>query len=169
MKICSLFTGICLSVPALGETVVVTQNALGYLPADIRVEVGDTVRWEWTNGSHDVASGANCVEDGIFYGLLRQSNPVFEYVVEESLAGQTVEYHCTVANHCGFGMVGFLVVDGATTPCLGDINGDQSVTFDDVLELLAAWGDIDPDKDIDGSGAVDFGDLVSTLANWGPC
>ncbi|MBL22027.1 MAG: hypothetical protein CMJ37_04200 [Phycisphaerae bacterium] len=169
MKIYSLFTGICLSIPAFGETVVVTQNGLDYLPADIRVKVGDTVRWEWTNGNHDVACGANCVEDGIFYGLLNESNPVFEYVVEESLAGQTVEYHCTVANHCGFGMVGFLVVDGATTPCLGDINGDQSVTFDDVLELLAAWGDIDPDKDIDGSGAVDFGDLVSTLANWGPC
>ena len=169
MKICSLFTGICLSVPALGETVVVTQNALGYLPADIRVEVGDTVRWEWTNGSHDVASGANCVEDGIFYGLLRQSNPVFEYVVEESLAGQTVEYHCTVANHCGFGMVGFLIVGDLNPPCDCDVNGDQAVTFDDLLLLLASWGDFDPDKDCDGSGTVDFGDVLGALANWGPC
>jgi hypothetical protein len=55
------------------------------------------------------------------------------------------------------------------TPCPGDINGDQAVTFDDILELLASWGDIDPDKDVDGSGTVDFGDLVGTLANWGPC
>ena len=169
MKICSLLSAVCLSVPALGETVVVTQNGLDYLPPEIRVEVGDTVRWEWTNGNHDVASGGNCVEDGFFYGLLGQSNPVFEYVVEESLAGQTVEYHCTVGNHCGFGMVGFLIVGAGATPCPGDINGDQAVTFDDVLLLLSSWGNIDPDKDVDGSGVVDFGDVLGTLANWGPC
>ena len=49
------------------------------------------------------------------------------------------------------------------------INGDQAVTFADVLELLGAWGSNEPDKDVDGNGVVDFNDLVGTLANWGPC
>ena len=169
MKNLSLLCVLSLVAPVLGDTVIVTQNGLDYMPSEVLVEVGDTVRWEWNNGNHDVASGANCSEDGIFFGLLNTANPVFEFVVEESLDGQTVEYHCTVANHCGLGMVGYLIVGDVNPPCPGDINGDQAVTFDDILELLGSWGSSDPDKDIDGSGTVDFGDLVGALANWGPC
>ena len=169
MKYLSLLFAVSLGAPSLADTVVIAQNGLGYFPLEARVEVGDTVRWEWSNGTHDVASGANCSEDGVFYGLLRNSSPVFEYVVEESLAGQTVEYHCTVGNHCGFGMFAYLVVGDVSDSCPGDVNGDQAVTFADVLELLGAWGSNEPDKDVDGNGVVDFNDLVGTLANWGPC
>jgi hypothetical protein len=53
----------------------------------------------------------------------------------------------------------------------GDLNGDGSVNFGDMLELLAAWGPCDPPPgacpaDFDGSGAVDFADLVQLLAAW---
>ena len=169
MKHLSLLLAFSFTLPSLADTIVITQNGFDYSPFEAQVQVGDTVRWVWTNGTHDVASGANCTEDGGFYGLLSQSSPRFDYVVEESLAGQTVEYHCTVGNHCGFGMFAYLIVGDVNTPCPGDVNGDQAVTFDDVLLLLASWGDIDPDKDVDGSGTVDFGDLLGTLANWGPC
>ena len=169
MKTISLLCALSLAAPVLGDTVIVTQNGLDYSPPEVVVEVGDMVRWEWTNGNHNVASGADCSVDGMFFGLLNRTNPAFEYVVEESLAGQTVEYHCTVANHCGFGMVAYLIVGDENPPCPGDINGDQAVTFDDILALLGSWGSSDPDKDVDGNGTVDFGDLVATLANWGPC
>lgn len=169
MRLSSFILAASIAVPATSETIVITQNGFDYSPFEASVQVGDTVRWEWSNGTHDVTSGADCSEDGLFFGLLRTSNPVFEYVVEESLAGQTVEYHCSVGNHCGFGMLAYLIVGDVNEPCPGDVNGDQAVTFDDLLEILASWGSDDAAKDVDGSGTVDFGDLLGTLANWGPC
>ena len=64
-----LFTA-SFTVPSLADTVVIAQNGLDYFPREAQVEVGDTVRWEWSNGTHDVASGANCSEDGVFYGVV---------------------------------------------------------------------------------------------------
>ena len=53
----------------------------------------------------------------------------------------------------------------ATLP--GDINGDGTVDVEDLLLLLAAWGDCtDCPEDLDGSGAVDVDDLLILLANW---
>ena len=40
----------------------------------IPVKVGDTIRWVWNNGAHDVASGSSCMPDGLFYGLLDLEN-----------------------------------------------------------------------------------------------
>ena len=57
-------------------------------------------------------------------------------------------------------------------PCTGDIDGNGFVAFNDVLELLAAWGACPPGDcaaDLDGSGAVDFSDLLTVLAVYGPC
>jgi hypothetical protein len=53
--------------------------------------------------------------------------------------------------------------------CPEDINGSGSVDIDDLLAVLAAWGENDPDADIDGSGMVDVDDLLLLLAAWGPC
>ena len=140
------------TLPSLADTVVITQNGLDYFPREAQVEVGDTVRgngpmaptmWHLEQIARKTVAFMDCSASQV---------PVFEYVVEESLAGQTVEYHCTVGNHCGFGMFAYLIVGDVNPPCAGDVNGDQAVTFDDVLLLLASWGDIDPDKDVDGSG-----------------
>ncbi len=53
--------------------------------------------------------------------------------------------------------------------CLADLDGDGDVDFDDLLRVLAAWGDKGGPEDLDGSGTVDFGDLLIVLASWGPC
>ena len=51
-----------------------------------------------------------------------------------------------------------------------DLTGDDRVTFDDVVRLLAAWGPCDEcPEDLDGSGAVDVGDIIELLAGWGTC
>lgn len=52
----------------------------------------------------------------------------------------------------------------------GDIDGDGTVGFADVLAVLAAWGPC-PAKgacpaDLDGDGVVAFADLLLVLANW---
>lgn len=48
----------------------------------------------------------------------------------------------------------------------GDINGDETVGFDDLLLLLAAWDSNSPDEDLSGDGTVGFDDLLILLANW---
>ena len=51
-----------------------------------------------------------------------------------------------------------------------DINSDSSVSFDDLLLLLAAWGPCPAcTADIDGDGDVGFSDLLALLDAWGPC
>jgi T5SS/PEP-CTERM-associated repeat protein len=54
----------------------------------------------------------------------------------------------------------------------GDVNGDGVVDTEDLLLLLAAWGDCpDPPEecpaDFSGDGVVDTADLLALLANWG--
>jgi hypothetical protein len=52
--------------------------------------------------------------------------------------------------------------------CPGDVDCDEVVGFDDLLMLLAEWGQWSH-ADIDGSGVTDFGDLLLVLAAWGDC
>ena len=122
----------------------------------------------------EVPSGIATPRDGeelrhIVVESATRNEPILARGAGTSLAGQTVEYHCSVGNHCGFGMVAYLIVGDVNEPCPGDVNGDQAVTFNDLLEILASWGSDDAAKDVDGSGTVDFGDVLGTLANWGPC
>jgi len=54
-------------------------------------------------------------------------------------------------------------------PCMGDLDGDQSVGFGDLLLLLTAWGPGCSGADLDGDGLVGFNDLLLLLTAWGPC
>lgn len=60
-------------------------------------------------------------------------------------------------------------VEGA--PCAEDFDGDGMVGFNDVIDLLANWGDCEPPCrwDLDADGVVGFDDLIQVLAAWGPC
>ncbi len=52
----------------------------------------------------------------------------------------------------------------------GDADGNGSVDFDDLNEVLANWGtSVTPglNGDVNGDGVVDFDDLNEVLANWG--
>ncbi len=54
--------------------------------------------------------------------------------------------------------------------CAGDVDGNFSVDFQDVLAILSAWGMCPGcDEDLDDNGIVSFADLVILLGNWGPC
>ncbi|MCP3905827.1 MAG: hypothetical protein GY715_19555 [Planctomycetes bacterium] len=56
-------------------------------------------------------------------------------------------------------------------PCPEDLNGNDSVDFADILEIIAAWGPCPPQcpEDLDGSGDVGFGDILTVIGAWGPC
>lgn len=53
-------------------------------------------------------------------------------------------------------------------PCLGDCNGDDTVNVDDVLNMIANYGQ-PSDCDTNGDGIIDVNDLLDLIGNWGPC
>ena len=53
--------------------------------------------------------------------------------------------------------------------CVGDINGNGSVEFEDLLTLLSSWDSESPAADLDGSGTVEFNDLLMLLSAYGDC
>lgn len=57
--------------------------------------------------------------------------------------------------------------------CLADVNGDELVDVDDLLVVLAAWGQTGSPGlpgDADWSGVVDVADILIVLDAWGtPC
>jgi hypothetical protein len=60
------------------------------------------------------------------------------------------------------------------TDCVGDINGDSTIGFPDLLHVLSNWGPCPAPPlpcpgDFNGDGAIGFADLLQVLSNWGPC
>ena len=52
----------------------------------------------------------------------------------------------------------------------GDVNGDGIVNTEDLLLLLAAWGECQGcPEDLNGDGVVNTTDLLALLAAWGEC
>jgi hypothetical protein len=54
-------------------------------------------------------------------------------------------------------------------PCEGDVTGDDQVGVDDLLLIVANFGQATPDGDANGDGVVDTTDILLALAQWGPC
>ena len=53
--------------------------------------------------------------------------------------------------------------------CPADLDGDGDIGFNDLVRVLAAWGNEGGAEDLDGDGIVRFEDVVLLLAAWGPC
>jgi plastocyanin len=77
-----------------------------FSPATVTIKSGQTVRWTWVNGAHDVVSGPNCAGDGKFKsGPVAGAPNTFDFKFDT--AG-TFEYFCTP--HCQMGMKGTIIV-----------------------------------------------------------
>ena len=79
----------------------------------LNIEVGDTVRWTWTQGVHTVTSGTGAADpqSGVLFDAPSTSaDPVFEYVFNN--AG-TFHYYCIP--HEGDNMRGIVVVTPGTS------------------------------------------------------
>jgi len=161
---------VCGAPLALAEIHEVQQMGKEFIPREISVTPGDTVRWIWNDGFHTVTSGENCEFDGLYFNEpLWSNNPIVDWDVPEDFSGD-VPYLCTP--HCGVDMVGMISVE-ITPDCPGDIDNSGDVDFDDLLVVLSGYGPC-PKKgecpgDIDDSGDVDFDDLLVVLSNYGPC
>mgnify|MGYP006218143211 CR=1 FL=1 len=56
-----------------------------------------------------------------------------------------------------------------SAPCLGDLDGNNTVDVIDILLLINSWGQLNDPADVDGSGAVGVGDLLVLVDAWGIC
>ena len=53
--------------------------------------------------------------------------------------------------------------------CGSDFNSDGNVDVEDLLQLIAAWGNAGGAEDLDGDGNVGVNDLLILIAAWGVC
>ena len=80
---------------------------------------------------------------------------------------------CTDPTACNFNPAatvddGSCEYDSCGNNCVGDLDGDGSVTVGDLLELLANFGCVEAcESDIDGDGSVSVSDLLALLAVFG--
>ncbi len=103
-------------LPAGQTTHSVSVSGLSFSPQDLKIDLGDTVRWVWGNGLHNVESGVNGIPDGAFTSgvPVAQQGNVFSVVFDPAFlaahphSGNAYPYYCVV--HLGFGMTGTVTV-----------------------------------------------------------
>jgi plastocyanin len=83
---------------AESNVVGVTIDQNDFSPQQITVKVGQTVRWTWAGGDHNVVSGTGCKQDDSFRSGAPQAGGTFEKKFDT--AG-TLPYFCEV--HCSAG------------------------------------------------------------------
>ncbi|WP_255151786.1 halocyanin domain-containing protein [Halorarius halobius] len=139
-------------------------GAFGFGPPVVRVDPGTTVRWTWTQGSHNVVA-----KDGRFESPM-QSEGSFERTFET--AG-VAKYYC--APHKAMGMKGAVVVGdrevtlpGGATPTPSSDEGDEGTagetrSFDG---WLAETDNYDGVRDLRGNSEVTV--EVGAEGNGGP-
>lgn len=97
----------------------ITQSGFSFSPSTLTVNVGDVVRWVWTEGEHTTTSKTIPVGAQLWNSPLNSSNTSFEYTV--TVAG-TYNYKCTP--HETMGMVGSFTAIGAT-----EVNSERITDF----------------------------------------
>ncbi len=178
----STFLGIAAAVvlatnspAAIVDVTVGPGGAVVFSPADIIINVGDTVRWTWDSGGHNVGSGLPGNPTPFFLsGPLAPAGTVFEVLFDQAfldanpVLDNVYDYHCHP--HGFFKMIGSVTV----VVCPGDVNGDGSVNVLDLIAVLLCFGDpatppCDTGQDVNGDGDVNVLDLIALIMNFGPC
>ena len=112
---------------------------IAFSPADLSIQVGDTVKWTWSGTAfHNVESGVGGIPDGIFSsGAPAPSGTTFSvtfnaaFLAAHPVSGNNYNYYCIVHDPL-FGMKGVVRVTtsyGCTAPAgsLVNINGGPHV------------------------------------------
>ena len=161
-----LLLGAAIGAPALADEFVVTLESHGFvydgnvnLDIDLTIRPGDSVRWVWVSGIHNVVSGDHGDPDeGMEFNSGDPVGPPEEFVHTFENPGD-FRYHCDV--HIPFGMISEVKVR-----CRADFNNDLNVNTQDVLAFLNAWAARDPSSDFNGDGVINTQDVLSFLNAW---
>lgn len=126
---------------------------------DPEIEVGDTIRWLWVFGLHDVVASAGQAES--FQSPL-QSSGFFEHTFTN--AG-TFAYFCSIhgVDDGQGGFIGMGAYVHVTEPCIADWLGNGEVDINDFFAFLDDFAAGDPRADLTGSGEVDINDFFLYL------
>ncbi len=97
---------------------IVTVSNFMFTPQDINITVGDTVEWQWSEGTHTTTSDSTTGVD-VWDSPLSSSIPVFRVVIRNP---GLHNYHCTP--HQAFGMIGSITAIMPT-----EINEPEDLPF----------------------------------------
>ena|GEM_PF-560889 len=125
------------TVKSSGTVHVITQNGFSFSPSSLTVSIGDTIRWQWTAGSHTTTSIS--VPDGAqsWNNPLNSSSVSFDYKIE--VAGD-YSYVCTP--HQGLGMAGSFTALGFTSlnENISSVRFSVINPFDESLKIYSSEG-----------------------------
>lgn len=104
-----------MATPSTAAIHVVSQVGLTFQPDTLAIDVGDTVEWHHSTGSHTVTNGTGPTDPNVgtlFDQPLTGTQPVVTYTF--NVAGD-VPYFCSP--HFNFGMIGLIrVIDVTAAP-----------------------------------------------------
>jgi plastocyanin len=127
------------AAPALAQTThTVTLQGTSFTPADVVIDVGDTVQWDWVSGMHNVVSGVNPNPDGHFRSGDVAGPPMsFSVTFDQAfldahpMSGNLYPYYCEP--HGGAGMLGSVTVrESASATFRNDAGGTNLATYANV-------------------------------------
>ncbi|MFN0032866.1 MAG: T9SS type A sorting domain-containing protein [Flavobacteriales bacterium] len=125
-----VLSGLLTSIYAVATTHTINQSGTSFAPLAINVQVGDTVLWQWSSGTHTTTSVTVPAGAAGWDVPLVQQNPTFTYKVE--VAG-TYGYVCTVHSNMGGGFIASASSNVAnSTP---DLNWSASMANNNTLLL----------------------------------
>ncbi len=111
------------------------QGGNVFSPADVTIDVGDTVHWVWVAGNHNVQSGTVVSGSGVPDSIFRSGDPTptagttYDVVFDQTfldanpMTNNVYPYYCDP--HTGVGMIGSVTVQ-ATSACTANTDCDDS-------------------------------------------
>ena len=114
------------------NVVEVHQVSTSFVPNELVIEIGQTVRWVHSGGNHTVSEGTDGSVNGneAFHSSLNTGTPTFEVTFDAAFLaanprpGDRYDYFCSP--HFNFGMVGAVTVapsEPGSAYCFGDGSG----------------------------------------------
>jgi plastocyanin len=106
-----------LAAPSAAQTThTVSVSGITFGPANLTIQMGDTVDWVWGSGSHNVESGVGGAADGNFAsgapvsGAGTTFSHTFDaaFLNDNAMPNGVYDYYCIV--HLGLGMTGTVTV-----------------------------------------------------------
>ena len=128
-------------IAAAQTTHQVDLSGTSFTPADIVIQEGDTVLWNWVFGTHDVVSFDGLFSSGAPVGPPHTFSITFDaaFLASAPANGNVYDYFCTP--HLNFGMVGSVTVETAN-PVLTITNLVSGGTATLTVEEAIPQGDV---------------------------